>query len=60
MPFRRRLIYPWHMPLHPQAALAIQRAGDLRGVADRLLGTICVLLQRRVLFDADHTKPAAA
>ena len=29
MPFRRRLIYPLAMPLHPQAALAIQRAGDL-------------------------------
>jgi transposase len=32
----------------------------LRGVADRLLGVACVLLQRRVLFAADHGKPAAA
>src|SRR4051794_24820154 len=32
----------------------------LRGVADRLLGVACVLLQRRVLFDPDHGKPAAA
>ena len=26
----------------------------LRGVADRLLGVACVLLQRQVLFDPDH------
>ncbi|HKO23853.1 MAG TPA: IS110 family transposase [Chloroflexota bacterium] len=32
----------------------------LRGVADRLLGVACVLLQRHVLFDPDHGKPAAA
>jgi transposase len=32
----------------------------LRGIADRLLGITCVLLQRRVLFDADHIKTAAA
>src|SRR5918998_1109705 len=32
----------------------------LRGVADRLLGVACVLLRRRVLFDPDHGKPAAA
>jgi transposase len=32
----------------------------LRGVADRLLGVACVLLQRQVLFDPDHGKPAAA
>jgi transposase len=32
----------------------------LRGVADRLLGVTCVLLQRQVLFDPDHGKPAAA
>lgn len=30
----------------------------LRGVADRLLGVACVLLQRRVLFDPDHGAPA--
>src|SRR3954465_12144691 len=32
----------------------------LRGVADRLLGVACVLLQRQVLFDPDHGKPAVA
>src|ERR671921_768350 len=32
----------------------------LRGVADRLLGVACVLLQRRVLFAADHGKRAAS
>jgi transposase len=32
----------------------------LRGVADRLLGVACVLLQRHVLFDPDHGKPVAA
>ena len=32
----------------------------LRGVADRLLGVACVLLRQRILFDADHGKPAAA
>src|SRR3712207_2103757 len=32
----------------------------LRGVADRLLGVACVLLQRQVLFDPHHGKPAAA
>ena len=31
----------------------------LRGVADRLLGITCVLLQRRTLFDPDHGTPAA-
>ncbi len=31
----------------------------LRGVADRLLGIACVLLQRQVLFDPDHGTPAA-
>ena len=31
----------------------------LRGVADRLLGVACVLLQRQVLFDPDHGTPAA-
>src|SRR3712207_3118686 len=30
----------------------------LRGVADRLLGVACVLLQRRTLFDPDHGAPA--
>ena len=30
----------------------------LRGVADRLLGAACVLLQRRTLFDPDHGAPA--
>ena len=30
----------------------------LRGVADRLLGVACVLLQRRALFDPDHGAPA--
>src|SRR5919107_143869 len=32
----------------------------LRGVADRLLGVACVLLQRQTLFDPDHGKPVAA
>ncbi len=31
----------------------------LRGVADRLLGVVCVLLQRQTLFDPDHGAPAA-
>ena len=31
----------------------------LRGVADRLLGVACVLLQRQVLFDPDHDMRAA-
>ena len=31
----------------------------LRGVADRLLGVACVLLQRHILFDPDHCTPAA-
>src|SRR5215212_8323257 len=31
----------------------------LRGVADRLLGVACVLLQRQVLFDPDHSMQAA-
>jgi transposase len=31
----------------------------LRGVADRLLGVACVLLQRRTLFDPAHGTPAA-
>jgi len=31
----------------------------LRGVADRLLGVACVLLQRQMLFDPDHGTPAA-
>src|SRR5215208_6581708 len=30
----------------------------LRGVADRLLGVACVLLQRQTLFDPDHGAPA--
>ena len=29
----------------------------LRGVADRLLGVACVLLQRQTLFDPDHGAP---
>ena len=31
----------------------------LRGVADRLLGVACVLLQRQVLFDPGHGTRAA-
>jgi transposase len=31
----------------------------LRGVADRLLGVACVLLQRHTRFDPDHGTPAA-
>jgi transposase len=31
----------------------------LRGVADRLLGLACVLLQRQTLFDPEHGTPAA-
>jgi hypothetical protein len=34
------------------------RAG-LRGVADRLLGVACVLLQRQALFNAEHGTPAS-
>jgi transposase len=32
----------------------------LRGVADRLLGVACVLLQRQTLFDPGHGTPSAA
>ena len=32
----------------------------LRGVADRLLGVACVLLQRQALFDPAHDKRAAS
>jgi transposase len=32
----------------------------LRGVADRLLGVACVLLQRRELFDPDRGTPTTA
>jgi transposase len=32
----------------------------LRGVADRLLGVACVLLQHQALFDPDHGTPAVA
>ena len=32
----------------------------LRGVADRLLGVACVLLQRQALFDPNHGKSAPA
>jgi hypothetical protein len=32
----------------------------LRGVADRLLGVACVLLQRQTLFDPDHGAPAGS
>jgi hypothetical protein len=32
----------------------------LRGVADRLLGVACVLLQHQVLFDPDHGTPAGS
>jgi len=32
----------------------------LRGIADRLLGVACVLLQRQTLFDPDHGTPAVA
>jgi len=31
----------------------------LRGVADRLLGVACILLQRQALFDPDYGMPAA-
>ncbi len=31
----------------------------LRGVADRLLGVACVLLQRQAMFDPEHGTPAA-
>ena len=30
----------------------------LRGIADRLLGIACVLLQRRAMFDPEHGTPA--
>jgi hypothetical protein len=32
----------------------------LRGVADRLLGVACILLQRGMLFDPDYGSSAAA
>lgn len=32
----------------------------LRGVADRLLGVACILLQRQALFDPEHGTPATS
>ena len=40
--------------------VATPMAGALRGVADRLLGVACVLLQHQVLFDPDHGTPAGS
>src|SRR3954449_3990472 len=65
----RQAVFPW-----ARIAVQIDRTGRgryealrarghsygraLRGVADRLLGVACVLLQRQTLFDPDHGAPA--
>ena len=67
----RRAVFHWarvavvHDPKSRSRYEALRARGHsygraLRGVADRLLGVACVLLQRQVLFDPDHGKPAAA
>ena len=64
----RRAVYHWarvatqHDPKSKIRYAALRQRGKshgraLRGVADRLLGLACVLLQRQTLFDPDFTKP---
>ena len=67
----RQAVFHWarvaivHDPESRSRYEALRRRGHsygraLRGIADRLLGVACVPLRRRVLFDPDHGKPAAA
>ena len=44
----------------PLAARGHSYGRALRGVADRLLGIVCVLLQRRAMFDPEHGTPATS
>jgi hypothetical protein len=37
----------------------LEHGRALRGVADRLLGIACTLLQRQTLFDPEYGTPAA-
>jgi len=66
----RRAVYHWarvatqHDPKSREQYAALRRRGKthgraLRGVADRLLGLACVLLQRQTPFDPNFAKPAA-
>jgi transposase len=66
----RNTIYHWarvatqHDPKSRARYAALRKRGHshgraLRGVADRLLGLVCVLLQRQTLFDPHFGRPAA-
>jgi transposase len=66
----RNTVYHWaraaaqHDPKSRCRYLALRRRGHshgraLRGVADRLLGLACVLLERQTLFDQHFGQPAA-
>jgi len=66
----RRAVYHWartavqHDPKSKVRYAALRRRGKshgraLRGVADRLLGLACILLERQTPFDPDFAKPAA-
>jgi len=66
----RKAVYHWarvatqHDPKSRIRYAALRQRGHshgraLRGVADRLLGLACVLLQRQTPFDPDLAKPAA-
>jgi transposase len=65
----RRTVYHWarvaaqHDPKSKLRYAALRRRGKshgraLRGVADRLLGLACILLERQTPFDPDFAKPA--
>jgi hypothetical protein len=65
----RRAVYHWarvatqHDPKSKVRYAALRRRGKshgraLRGVADRLLGLACILLERQTPFDPDFAKPA--
>ncbi len=65
----RQTIYHWarnatqHDPISKARYVALRRRGHshgraLRGVADRLLGLACVLLQRQTPFDPQYGHPA--
>jgi transposase len=65
----RNTIYHWarvatqHDPKSRARYAALRKRGHshgraLRGVADRLLGLVCVLLQRQTLFDPHFGRPA--
>ena len=56
----RQAVFHWARVAIVHDPKSRRRYEALRGVADRLLGVACVLLQRQVLFDPYHGKPAAA